>query len=202
MTQILDIRNADMKTWAKTNFFVLFLLLQPLLLRWLFILMSLVCRQTIKDAVSGLSTYLCLWGFTTPARFTLFFILSPRGSNHHLRFGARPWVGFTYGNENRVFALGHTWYWTRRLGVQFACNKKKEKISENLTLISLSFILKIITKCKSTQYLVVLSHIKHMYAQICHYALNWYHIVTSVWYSNFCHIAAPHPFIYFLCVCL
>lgn len=113
--QILDIGKADMKTWTRTNFFVLFLLPQPLVLRWLLLLMHVVCRQTLEDAVSDLSTYLHLWGFTTSARFTLFFMLLPRGSDHHSRLGACPWVGFTYGNEKRVSALGHGWYWTQSL---------------------------------------------------------------------------------------
>lgn len=72
--------------------------------------MHVVCRQTLEDAVSDLGTYLHLWGFTTPAGFTLFFMLSPGGSDHHPRLGACPWVGFTYVNEKRVFALGHGWY--------------------------------------------------------------------------------------------
>jgi hypothetical protein len=73
------------------------------------------------------STYLCLWGFTTLARFTFLFILLPGGSDHHSRLGAFPWVGFTYGEEKGVFALGHRWYQIRSL-VSLVCLQQRERL--------------------------------------------------------------------------
>lgn len=201
--QILDIGKVDMKTWARKNFFVLFLLLQPLVLRWEFILMHVVCGQTVEDAVSDLSTYLRLWGFTTPARFTLFFMLSPRGSDHHSRLGACPWVGFTSGNEKRrVFAFGHRWYWTQSLASLVHLQQRERhnfwKSDTDLTELYLKNKSRSVevwsTWCFTTS--------RTRMRELCHYALNWYQTAISVWCRHFCHIAPPRPFTDIPCACI